>query len=261
MDTEKDRNFVESIARGMNVFSFIVNSHKAVGITQIAKALNLSIAAVQRVTYTFQKLGYLRKDEERRRYVLGHKGWVLGLGIVKDIDLKNVAHPYLEELSAEIDETVNLAILDGTQIVYIDRIKTEQIININLSIGSKLPIYCSSMGKSLLAFLPNDELLKLLDKIDMKPITPNTITSKARLLEELQKVKKRGFSINDKELDIGLRSVAAPVRNESGTVVASVNIAVPSSRVTFEELRTKFAGKAINVTKVISDALGYKEQS
>lgn len=117
------------------------------------------------------------------------------------------------------------------------------------------------MGKSLLSFLPNDELLKLLDKIDMKPITPNTITAKTSLLEELQKVKKRGFSINDKELDIGLRSVASPVRNESGTVVAAVNIAVPSSRVTFEELRTKFARKAINVTKVISEALGYKEQS
>jgi IclR family pca regulon transcriptional regulator len=258
--TGKDRNFVESIERGMNVFSFIVNSNKAVGITQISKALNLSLGAVQRVTYTLQKLGYLRKDEEIQKYSIGHNGLVLGLGIVKDIDLKRVAHPYLKELSAEINETVNLAVLDGIQIVYIDRIKTEQIININLSTGSKLPIYCTSMGKSLLAFLPSDELLKLLDKIDMRPVTPNTITTKAKLLEELEKVKKRGFSVNDKELDIGLRSVAAPVRNEFGTVVAAVNIAVPSSRVTFEDLRTKFASKAMHVSKVISEALGYREQ-
>jgi len=257
----KDRNFVESIERGMNVFSFIVNSKKAVGITQISKALNLSLGSVQRVTYTLQKLGYLRKDEEIQKYSIGHNGLVLGLGIVKDLDLKRVAHPYLRELSAEIDETVNLAVLDGIQIVYLDRVKTGQIININLSVGSKLPVYCTSMGKSLLAFLPNDELLEILNKINLKPLTPNTITTKARLLRELEKVKKRGFSVNDKELDIGLRSVAAPVRNEHGTVVAAVNIAVPSSRVTFEELRTKFADKVIHLSRVISEALGYREHS
>lgn len=261
METEKDRNFVESIARGMNVFSFIVNSEKAVGITQIAKALHLSIGAVQRVTYTLQKLGYLRKDEEIQKYSIGHNGLVLGLGIVKDIDLKRVAHPYLKELSAEIDETVNLAILNGTQIVYIDRVKTGQIININLNIGSKLPVYCTSMGKSLLAFLPKHELLGLLDKINIKLVTPNTIPTKARLLEELEKVKQSGFSVNDRELDVGLRSVAAPVRNEYGTVVAAVNIAVPSSRVTFEQLTTRFASKVMHLSKVISEALGYRGQS
>ena len=259
--TEKDRNFVESIEKGLNVFSFIVNSKKTVGITQISKALNLSIGSVQRVTYTLQKLGYLRKDEEIQKYSIGHNGLVLGLGIVKGLDLKRVAYPYLKELSAEINETVNLAVLDGIQIVYIDRVKTGQIININLSIGSQLPVYCTSMGKSLLAFLPNDELLELLNKITLRPITPHTITTKARLLKELEKVKETGFSVNDKELDIGLRSVAAPVRNEYGTVVAAVNIAVPSSRVTFEELRTEFASKVIHLSKVISEALGYREHS
>ena len=259
--TEKDRNFVESVERGLNVFSFIVNSKKAVGITQISKALHLSIGSVQRVTYTLQKLGYLRKDEDIQKYSIGNNGLVLGLGIVKGLDLKRIAYPYLKELSAEINETVNLAVLDGIQIVYIDRVKTGQIININLNIGSKLPVYCTSMGKSLLAFLPNDELLELLNKITLKPITPHTITNKARLLKELEKVKERGFSVNDKELDIGLRSVAAPVRNEYGTVVAAVNIAVPASRVTFEELRTEFASKVIHLSKVISEALGYREHS
>lgn len=260
MDKEKDRNYVKSIAKGMNVLSFIVNSNRAVGITQIARALNLSIGTVQRVTNTLQKLGYLRKDENKQGYILGHKAWGLGLSIIKDIDIKQIAHPYLEELSREINETVNLAILDGTEIVYLDRIKTEQIININLSIGSRLPLYCTSMGKSLLAFLPKDELFELLDKIDIKSITPNTITDKGRLLEELQKVRQRGISVNNIELDIGLRSVAAPVRDESGRVIAAVNIAVPSSRITFEELKTRLAKKVIDVTRIISEAMGYKEQ-
>jgi IclR family pca regulon transcriptional regulator len=260
MNRETDRNYVTSIAKGMNVFSFIVNSNRAVGITQIARALNLSIGTVQRVTNTLQKLGYLRKDENKQGYILGHKAWGLGLAIIKDIDLKHITHPYLEGLSREIGETVNLAMLEGTEIVYLDRIKTEQIININLSVGSRLPLYCTSMGKSLLAFLPKDELFELLDKIDIKPITPHTITDKGRLLEELQKVRQRGFSVNNRELDIGLRSVAAPVRDESGRVIAAVNIAVPSSRITFEELKTRLAKKVIDVTRIISEAMGYKEQ-
>jgi PcaR/PcaU/PobR family beta-ketoadipate pathway transcriptional regulator len=259
MDKKNNRNYVDSIAKGMKVLSFIVNCNKSAGITQISKALDLSIGAVQRVTNTLQTLGYLRKDKNSRGYILGYKSWGLGLAIIKDIDLKYIAYPYLEELSRDIGETVNLAILEDTEIVYVDRIKTEQILNINLNIGSKLPAYCASMGKSLLAFLPEDELLNILDTMNMKPITPNTITDKAKLLEELEQVRQKGFSINNSELDIGLRSVAAPVRDESGRVVAAVNIAVPSSRVTFEDLTTRLAKKVVGVAKIISEALGYKE--
>jgi IclR family transcriptional regulator, pca regulon regulatory protein len=259
MNKEKDKSYIGSLAKGMDVLSLVVHSKTVLGITEISRVLNLSIGSVQRVTNTLQKLGYLRKDENKQGYVLGYKAWGLGLSIIKDIDLKRVAHPYLQELSQEIGETVNLAILDGRDIVYVDRIKTEQIININLSIGSRLPVYCTSMGKSLLAFLPDNEISKILDAIDIKPITPNTITDKSRLLEELQQVRQRGFSLNDRELEIGLRSVAAPVRDESKRVIAAVNIAVPSTRITLEELSTDLANKAVNVARIISEGMGYTE--
>jgi PcaR/PcaU/PobR family beta-ketoadipate pathway transcriptional regulator len=259
MNKEKDKSYIGSLAKGMDVLSLVVHSKTVLGITEISRVLNLSIGSVQRVTNTLQKLGYLRKDENKQGYVLGYKAWGLGLSIIKDIDLKRVAHPYLQELSQEIGETVNLAILDGQDIVYVDRIKTEQIININLSIGSRLPVYCTSMGKSLLAFLPDNEISKILDAIDIKPITPNTITDKSRLLEELQQVRQRGFSLNDRELEIGLRSVAAPVRDESKRVIAAVNIAVPSTRITLEELSTDLANKAVNVARIISEGMGYTE--
>jgi PcaR/PcaU/PobR family beta-ketoadipate pathway transcriptional regulator len=259
MNKEKDKSYIGSLAKGMDVLSLVVHSKTVLGITEISRVLNLSIGSVQRVTNTLQKLGYLRKDENKQGYVLGYKAWGLGLSIIKDIDLKRVAHPYLQELSREIGETVNLAILDGQDIVYVDRIKTEQIININLSIGSRLPVYCTSMGKSLLAFLPDNEISKILDAIDIKPITPNTITDKSRLLEELQQVRQRGFSLNDRELEIGLRSVAAPVRDESKRVIAAVNIAVPSTRITLEELSTDLANKAVNVARIISEGMGYTE--
>lgn len=261
MNEEKDKNFIGSLAKGLDVLSLIVNSKRIFGVTEISRILNLSIGSVQRATNTLQKLGYLRKDETKQGYILGYKAWGLGLSIIKDIDLKRVAHPYLQELSKEIGETVNLAILDGSDIVYVDRIKTGQIININLNIGSRLPVYCTSLGKSLLAFLSEGELMDILDSINMKPITPNTIINKGKLLEELQKVRRRGFSLNNRELELGLRSVAAPVREESGSVIAAVNIAVPSTRITLEELSTRLAKKVVDLAGIISQGMGYHEKS
>ncbi len=254
-----DKSYIESIAKGLNVLSYIVDYSGAAGITQISRALNLSIGSVQRVVNTLQKLGYLRKDKVSQGYALGYKAWGLGLAIIKDIDLKKIAHPFLEELSREIGETVNLAIFEGTGIIYVDRIKTEQIININLSIGSRLPLHCTSMGKCLLAYLPDDELAEMLDRIEMLSLTPNTITDRGKLLEELQRVRERGFSLNNRELEVGLRSVAAPVRDDSNRVIAAVNIAVPSSRVTMEELRGNFAKRIMEVAKAISEGMGYRE--
>lgn len=260
MKREKDKNFVKSLERGMKVFSFVIDSNDHVGITKIAKDLDLSIGAVQRLTYTLVKLGYLRKDENTHGYTAGHKAWAMGLRIVRDIDIKHIAHPHLEELSRQIEETVNLAILEDTEIVYIDRIKTERILDINLKIGSKLPVYCTSMGKALLSFLPEEEILKKLDKLDLEPLTSKTITDKKKLLRELHRVREKGFAVCDGETDINLRSVAIPIRDASGRVVAASNIAVLSNRVSMEELTTKLANKLMQVTRIISEALGYKER-
>jgi len=189
---------------------------------------------------------------------LGPKTLSVGLSVIRDLDLKKVAFPFLEKTSKEIGETVNLAILDGTDIVYVERIKTEQILNINLQIGSRLPAYCTSMGKAMLAFLPEDRLQEILKKMDLRPVTPYTITCKGDLRKELKKVKARGFATNNEELSLGLRSVAAPVRNFKGEVIAAVNIAVPSIRISQKRLEKIFAEKVVETANQISSTLGYK---
>jgi len=176
---------------------------------------------------------------------------------MRSLDLRKVASPYLEAASKEIGETVNLAILDGTEIVYVERIKTQQILNINLQVGSRLPAYCTSMGKAMLAFLPESRLKEILEKTDAVALTPYTITRKEDLKKELQKVKAQGFAMNNEELSIGLRSVAAPVRNAKGEVIAAVNIAVPSIRVSLKKLETVFAKKVMETADRISMILGY----
>lgn len=206
-------------------------------------------------------MGYLERNGETKKYQLGPKVLSIGLSVIRNLDIRRLALPYLQKTSNEIGENVNLAILDGTEITYIERIKTQQILNINLQVGSRLPAYCTSMGKVMLAFLSEDRLNEVLKKINLKPFTPYTITRKEDFRRELREVRKRGFAVNNEELSIGLRSVAAPVRNFTGEVIAAVNTGVLSIRVPLRKLETVLAKKIMETADKVSFALGYKEGS
>jgi len=184
----------------------------------------------------------------------------MGFSMMRNLDLRKVTSPYLEEASREIGETVNLAILDGTEILYVERIKTQQILNINLQAGSRLPVYCTSLGKAILAFLPENRSEEILEKTELLPLTPCTIARKEDLRKELKKVRARGFATNNEELSLGLRSVAAPVRNFTGEVIGAVNIAVPSIRVSVRLLETVLSKKAVETANKISYVLGYHQE-
>ena len=257
---ETPRNFIESLSRGIHLLSALSESPLPLSLTELSHRMGLSKSTVQRLTYTLQQLGYLDRDQETKKFRLGQRAVLLGLSIVKHSDLRKVAFPHLHQTSKEIGETVNLAILDGVDIVYVERIKTQQILNINLEVGSRLPAYCTSMGKAILAFLPEEQLEELLKAMKLKPQTSNTITSREALRRELEKVRRRGFATNNEELSHGLRSVAAPVRDAGGQVIAAVNIAVPSSRVQLKRLETVLAQKVIETADRISLNLGYRKE-
>jgi IclR family pca regulon transcriptional regulator len=259
MPIDTDRTYVSALAKGIRVLNFIADSTAPVRITQLSKNLGLSIGAVQRVTFTLTKLGYLRKGTTGQGYILGPKAWALGLSIVNQIDLKTLVHPYLKDLSDKVGERVNLGIIEGTDMIYLDSIKTNHVLNLNLNMGDRLPAYSTSLGKAIAAFLPGPEMKELLGKLKMRPLTRNTITREAKFREELNQIRKRGFAINDGETDDGVRSVAAPVRDRSGRTVAAINISVPSIRVTREDLQTRLAREVTRVAAIISEALGCKE--
>jgi IclR family pca regulon transcriptional regulator len=254
---ENSRNFIESLSRGLVLLSALSESSSPLSLTELSDQLHLSKSTIQRLTYTLQHLGYLGRHEETKKYFLGSKVVSLGFSIMRTLGLREIAVPFLEEASRELDEAVNLAILDGTEIVYVERIKTQGIFTINLHVGSRLPAYCTSTGKVMLAFLPQKRLEELLERIELKPFTCHTVKSKEELKRELKRIRERGFSINNEEGSIGLRSVAAPVRNYSGEVIAAVNIAVPSNRGPIRKLETFFAKKVIETADKISFRLGY----
>jgi len=252
------RSYIESLSRGLTLLSVLSENSSPLTLTELSRQLCLSKSSIQRLTYTLQHLGYLDRDTGTKKYHLGPKVLALGFSVMRSLDLRKVALPYLQETSKEVGETVNLAALDGNEIVYVERIKTQQILNINLHVGSRLPVYCTSMGKAMLAFLPRDRSGEILERMELSPLTPYTITRKHDLEKELKRVRARGFATNNEELSIGLRSVAAPVRNFNGEVIAAVNIAVPSIRVSPKRLETTLARKVMATADKISFVLGYK---
>ncbi len=253
------KHFIESLSRGLAVLSLLSDYTGPLTLTQLSKKLGLTKSAIQRITFTLQRLGYIDRDARDKTFRLGPRTLSIGFSVMRNLDLKSVAYPYLEETSKESGETVNLGVLDGNAIVYVEKIVSDRALNVNVRIGSRLPLHSTSIGKTILAFLPEGRREKLLKEIDPIPYTSRTITKKNDLKIELEKIRNRGFATTNEEMEVGVRAVAAPIRNVKGEVVAAVNIAVPSIRVSMKRLEMDFAERIIQTANCISFVLGYQE--
>ena len=248
------RYYIEALGRGLQILEAF--SKQSLSLTEVASTVGLDKSTVFRFVYTLEKLGYLDRDPETKRYRPGLKVLRLGFGVLNNLEMTQIAQPYLKALSAKCGETTNMTIRDGKEIVYVVRNKTQQVISVNLQLGSRLPAYCTSMGKAQLMDLSRDELRDLLGEGPYPVMGPNTITTLDALVAELDKVRQQGYAINDEEMAVGLRSVAAPVREADGQVAAAINISVPSARVSRQEMEMVLAPMVMNTAHQISLALG-----
>ncbi len=238
----------------MAILEVLSQSQRPLNLTQLSEAVGLNKVTVSRFCYTLVRLGYIRKSSGKR-YSLTPKVLGLGYAALSQMDLRQVGEPFLQQLSRELGETVNMAILDGTDILYVARYVTEPIISHPLSIGARLPVYCTSMGKAIAAFLPEDEREELIQKLDYIALTHRTITSPDVLREELAQVREQGYAINDEELSVGLRSIAAPVfRNDRPA--GAVNVAVSTTAYTREDLINRVSEPLLRTVQAISELLG-----
>ena len=250
------RYYIEALGRGLQILEAFSEQSPSLSLTEITSTVGLDKSTVFRFVYTLEKLGYLERDPETKRYHPGLKVLRLGFTALNSLEMGQVAQPYLKALSAECGETTNMTVRDGKEIVYVVRNKTQQIISVNLQLGSRLPVYCTSMGKAQLIDLSRDELRDLLGEGPYPVMGPNTIATLDTLVTELDKVRQQGYAINDEEMAVGLRSVAAPVRGARRQVVAAINISVPSARVSRQELETVLAPMVVDTARRISLALG-----
>ena len=200
------------------------------GIADLARAVGLNKSTTYRYVATLAKLGYVEQDPDTKRYSLGPRVVDLGFAAINSMEVTRVAAPFLQALSDETGYTVSMAVLDGPDIVYVERRRSGRAntfgMGLQLHVGSRLPAYCTSMGKVLLAHREPSQLRALLDRTDLARRGPKTITAREQLMAALTRIRHHGIAVNDEELAAGLRSVAAPVRDRTGQVVAAINVAI-----------------------------------
>ncbi|HVA30229.1 MAG TPA: IclR family transcriptional regulator [Gaiellaceae bacterium] len=252
----------QSLERGLAILSSFHSDRPLIGVSELSRDLDLSRSTAHRYVATLAKLGYLQQDADSKRYRLGPKVLDLGFSALNSMELVEISAPHLRRLSDETGRTVNLAILDGADVVYIERYRTAQQgqreIDLNLHVGARLPAYCTAMGKAILAFVPEERLSEIVERIDFVPRGPNTLTDPKAFRDELSKIRETGIAVNDEELAYGLRSIAAPIHAHSGEVVAALNLAVHRTMVSMDELLARFAPAVIKAAQDISLSMGHR---
>jgi IclR family pca regulon transcriptional regulator len=237
----------------LTILEAFTEDHQELSLTDFAKLAGTNRSTIYRYINTLAHLGYISQDTSTKRYRLSSRVLRLGYASLASTPFIAVARPHLSQLAEDIGHTVSLAVLDETDIIYVDRFTKG--IDINVSVGSRLPAFCTSIGKVLLAHVPEPNRSRLLDKIDFTPRGPNSIRDRQALELALARVRQDGYSINDEELFYGVRSIAAPIVGSVGLPVAGANVAVHGSSASFAGLVDSIAGQLLITAERISSLL------
>ncbi|MEU4269908.1 IclR family transcriptional regulator C-terminal domain-containing protein [Streptomyces sp. NPDC026092] len=230
---ELGRGFVESLARGLTVLTAFGEGRAALPLSAVAEATGLARATARRALITLEHLGYV--TAEGRLFRLTPQVLALGFPYLSRLPLPQIAAPHLAELSRRVHDSASLAVLAGHDVRYTARVATRRIMSVHITVGTRFPAHATSLGRVMLADLPPESRAAWLADIEPRALTPHTVTSGPELAAVLERVREQGYALVDEELEQGLRSIAAPVRDRTGAVVAAVNVAMHSSRRTVEE--------------------------
>nr|WP_211658348.1 IclR family transcriptional regulator [Phytoactinopolyspora halophila] len=233
-DASKPAGFVQSLERGLSVIRAFDADHPRLTLSEVARITGLTRAAARRFLHTLVDLGYVHSDG--RHFMLRPKVLDLGYAYLSSLSLPEVSQPHLERLSARVGESASVSVLDGGDVVYIARVATKRIMTVSISLGTRFPAHATSMGRVLLAAQSDEWLSGFLASTKLKALTPYTVTDPQELRSIVNDVREQGWALVDQELEEGLRSIAAPVHDAHGTVVAAVNISAPARRGTSEDI-------------------------
>jgi len=247
-----DRHFVKSVARALAVIRALNVPGRGRTLSEVSRDTDLPRAAARRFLLTLEDLGYVRSED--RRFLLTPRVLELGYAYLSSLSLPEIAQPHLRDLVGRVEESCSMSVLDAGDIVYVAREPTRRIMTVAISIGTRFPAYATSTGRVLLGGLPEPELRTLLAQAPPQPLTPHTLTDPDQLIKTIQEVRQRGWALVDQELEDGLRSIAAPVRDGRGAVLAAVNISAHASRTALDELRQRMLPELLRaVTDIEGD--------
>ena len=226
MTAAREGEFVQSLARGLAVIRAFDAEHSELTLAEVARLTGLPRAAARRFLHTLVELGYMRSDGAR--FALRPKILELGYAFLSSLTLPEMATPHLEELVERVRESSSVSVLDGDEVVYIARVPTRRIMTVAISVGTRFPAYATSMGRVLLAARSDEWIDGYLASTKLRQLTARTIADSGELRAELRRVREAGYALVDEELEEGLRSLAAPIHDPDGVVIASVNVSTSS---------------------------------
>lgn len=233
-----DTDLMGGFAKGLRVIEAFGESQPRLSIADVSKLTGLDRATARRCLLTLSELGYA--DYDGKFFSLTPRILRLGHAYLSATPLPHIVQPYLDRLSEEVGQSASVSVLDGWEVVYVARASQRRVMSINLMAGSRLPAYCASMGRVLLAFLPEDQAKTLVEQSPRQQNTPFTLVDVDLLMSELQAVRTKGYAVINQELELGLCSIAVPLHDSKGRVVASINIGAPAAQIEAGELADRF---------------------
>jgi IclR family pca regulon transcriptional regulator len=251
--TEPSPDYVQSLGRGLAVIRSFDAGHPRRTLSEVAKATDLTRATARRFLLTLVELGYVRTDGSL--FWLTPRVLELGYSYLSSLSLPEVAGPHLESLANQVHESTSVSILDGEDIVYVARVPVSRIMTVSITIGTRFPAYSTSMGRVLLAGLSEAAFEEYLAKVALTPLTDRTVLTADELREQVRRTRESGYCLVDQELEQGLRSMAAPIRDHTGTVCAAVNISTHAARYTAESVRADLLPPLLATAAAISTDL------
>lgn len=251
----KKVTIIQSVDRALTILNLLADSEKGLGVTEISNKLEVSKSTSFRLLSTLMQANYVKQDDESQKYFLGTKLLHLGQIVNNQLDIRKIARPYMEKLANEVQETVHLVIQENMEIVYIDKIESNQTIRMYSEIGKRAPMYCTGVGKAILANVPSVEQEHILKNIQFEKLTDKTITNEDDLKIDFEKIKQQGFSIDDEEHERGIKCAAAPIFDANNKVVAGISFSGPTIRVNDDNIE-KLGKVVAQIAHEISQELG-----
>lgn len=247
---------VRAVERALKILNCFDERNPERGISEIAQAVDLHKATTHRIVTTLVNYGYLERADDDQRYKLGLRLAGLGFKVVRRMDLRQEALPYMSQLVEKWDETCDLSIFDQERVFYIEVLHGNHALTIVAEVGQRLPAHCTASGKIFLAHLSKPELGAFLSK-PLQAYTENTITSVDILREQLEVIRQQGYSFDDEELEEGIRAVSAPIRNHKGEIIAAMSIPGPINRMTNERI-AEIAVSLVETAQKMSNRMGWE---
>lgn len=248
---------IQSLDRAFYIIDIIANSQEPLSLKEITDLSKLPKPTVYRILSSLELWGYVDQDG-KKGYKLGTKFMFLGSKVQDDLEIREIARPFLKRLNEETKETVFLGIMDKGRSLYVDKLDSHHSVRLFSKVGTRNFLHSTSLGKCLLSGLDDGAVIKVLEKYGMPKITGNTITNPTEMLKQLKFVREQGYAYDEMENEEGVRCIAAPVKDHRGRVIAAVSISGPAQRLTKEMIEKNLKHKLLKTTLDISEALGYK---